>query len=292
MTKDEQLTPTAQELIPRLREKQKIQRRAPVLTATMVAAIVMIVGALVYGFASYTAADDVLKQQQQQNFKSIGDLQEQMKGVCRKVDDFGKLTTEEREGCYRAENSIPPVPPSTPAPVTTYEGLSPSQVQAMINQSLATLPRPLSIEDVIRAATDIYKANPPKDGKDVTPEQVAATVIAVCGVEKCRGVPGVDGKDAPPVSDAQILAQVNTFCSGPGEPCRSTVAGPPGQSPACLSEPSQCVGPEGKQGVGIASIERHCEDPTEPYLRFVFDRPRADGETGYNVPMPVTFCVP
>jgi hypothetical protein len=292
MTKDEQLTPQAQELVPRLREKQRIQRRAPVLTATMIAALVMIVGALVYGFASYTAADDVLKKQQQQNVKSIGDLQEQMKGVCRKVDDFGKLTTQEREGCYRAENSIPPIPPSTPnEPVATpeYQGLSPSQIQAMINQSLATLPRPLTIDDVIRAATDVYKANPPKDGKDVTPEQVAATVIAVCGVEECRGPKGEDGKDAPPSTDSQILAQVTTFCSGPGEPCRSTVAGPPGQSPACLSEPTQCVGP---QGVGISTIERHCENPSEPYLRFVFDRPRADGSTGYDVPMPVTFCVP
>lgn len=295
MTHHNDLTPKAQEIIPQLREKQKIQRRAPALTATMVSAVVLIAAALIYGFVSYTTADEKLEQQQQQNSKSINDLQDQMKGVCRQVDDLNKLTVDEREGCYRAENSIPPTPPPEEKKdqgVIVDNGLSPMEIQTMINQSLSTLPRPLSIDDVIRVATDIYRANPPKDGKNVTPEQIASTVIAVCGVEQCRGPKGDNGQDAPPVTDGQILAQVTTFCSGPGEPCRSTVAGPPGQSPPCLSEPGQCVGPEGQQGVGISTIERHCEDITEPYLRFVFDRPRADGATGYNVPMPVTFCAP
>jgi hypothetical protein len=119
----------------------------------------------------------------------------------------------------------------TPEPVSPV-GLTTSQVQQMISDRLADLPKPLTVEQVAATAADIYTRYKPADGKDATPEMVAAAVSAFCANGACVGK---DGKDAPPVPDAQVLAQVAAYCN---------------------SREDKCVGGRGPQGAQGVSFQR------------------------------------
>lgn len=110
-------------------------------------------------------------------------------------------------------------------------GLTTTQVQQMISDRLASLPKPLTVEQVAATAADIYAKNRPADGKNATPEMVAAAVSAFCANGACVGAPG---KDAPPATDKQVLAQVTAYCNSHEE----------------------CAGPRGTQGVQGVSFQR------------------------------------
>jgi hypothetical protein len=116
----------------------------------------------------------------------------------------------------------------TPEPATPV-GLTTSQVQQMISDRLADLPKPLTVEQVAATAADIYTKNKPADGKNATPEMVAAVVSAFCANGACVGAAG---KDA---TDEQVLKQVGVYCN---------------------SREDKCVGPRGPQGPQGVSFQR------------------------------------
>ncbi|MBK1785144.1 hypothetical protein [Prauserella cavernicola] len=98
-------------------------------------------------------------------------------------------------------------------------------------------------------------------------EAARRAVQNYCADDRCRGAdgqaPDLDAivtdvlalmpapRDAPPVTDDQVFAQVAALCGQPSEPCRGRTGntgadGVDGQSPPCLSEPNQCRGADGK----------------------------------------------
>jgi hypothetical protein len=81
----------------------------------------------------------------------------------------------------------------TPDPAIPPVGLTTGQVQQMISDRLADLPKPLTVDQVAATAADIYAKNKPADGKNATPEMVAAVVSAFCANDKCRGPKGDQG---------------------------------------------------------------------------------------------------
>jgi hypothetical protein len=120
----------------------------------------------------------------------------------------------------------------TPDPATPPVGLTTGQVQQMISDRLADLPKPLTVDQVAATAADIYAKNKPADGKNATPEMVAAVVSSFCANDACVGP---KGDDAPPVTDAQILKQVAAMCE---------------------SREDKCRGPKGDQGAQGISFQR------------------------------------
>jgi hypothetical protein len=286
-TRDEELSPVAQELVPAIRQKQKIEKRRGFLNALIWASVAALAVAGVYAFASLTTEDDVLRQTGTTNSKNINDLQDQMKGVCRKVSNPNQLTPQERDGCYRAENSIPPSNVTiTEQPNINITGLSAAEAQDMINQSVANLPKPLTVDQVTAAATAVYQANKPKE---FTPEDIRQQVVLFCGINQCQGkqgIPGIDGKDAPPATPDEVYAQVDVWCKV-DDRCRSTTPGPIGPSPPCLSEPMQC------QGVGVASMALRRLSLTDCVLHVEYTgqtRPGDAGSVTQDIPVDPLIC--
>jgi hypothetical protein len=236
---NDKLSPVAEEIVTAIRKKHRIERRRPVLNWTIGVAVVALAAAGLYGYASLTTADEITRTTTDQHTSEITDLQGQMKGVCRKVSNLNELTPEERDGCYRAENNIPPPNVTiTEQPNVTVNGLNAGEVQGMINQAVSNLPKPLTVDQVTTAATAVYQANKPKE---FTQADIIAAVTTFCGETQCQGKPGVQGEQgiqgnqgepgtpAPPATPEQILEQVTQYCAQSGK----------------------CVG---SQGVGIYSI--------------------------------------
>lgn len=226
MTTEEKLTPTAQQLVPALREQQRIERRSRPLTWTIAAAAVVGAAAIVFLGAHALATDEVTSQLQtkgQERDRQISGIQDQLKGVCRKVPNPASLTPEERDGCYRAENSIPPAPPAqvTVTQVPGRSGLTVSDVQTLIAAALAQVPRPLTVEQVSVVAQQVFATNAPAIA--ATPEKLADAVSGFCAQDACRGPQGAKGEPAPAVTDEQVRAQVDAYCAA-----NNGCVGPPG----------------------------------------------------------------
>jgi hypothetical protein len=113
----------------------------------------------------------------------------------------------------KAKQEIVSAPSAAPVP-----GLTISQVAGLIEDRVSNLPRPLTVDQVGAIAADIYSQSKPKDGENATPEMVAAAVTAFCAGGACTG------KDAPPPTDGQVLAQVQAMCQARSDQC----AGPKG----------------------------------------------------------------
>jgi len=149
------------------------------------------------------------------------------------------------ESAAKAKQVITEVPePPAQVSVTTV------QVQQMINDRLAGLPKPLTVEQVAATAADIYAKNRPADGKDATPEMVAAAVSAFCANGACVGK---DGKDAPPVPDEQVLKQVAAYCNSREDKC---VGGRGPQGPQGVSFQRQYFARDGS-GVCFSFVESY-----------------------------------
>jgi hypothetical protein len=239
----EQLTPAAQEIVPALRQKNRIERRSRPLTAMIVTAAVLVVSAFIYLVAHQAATDEVtdrLATQGQARDQQISGIQDQLKGVCKKVANPSSLTPQEREGCYRAENSIPPAPVVvTQVPAA---GLSAAQVQAMINASLAQVPRPLTVEQVTAAAQLVFAQN--AASLSPSPEKLAQAVSGFCAQDACRGPQGTKGDPAPAITNEQIYSQVSAYCAAnsgcvgpPGAAGKNGDRGPQGISVQAFSDP-------------------------------------------------------
>src|SRR3954463_2840821 len=152
--------------------------------------------------------------------------------LCKKDDELARDLAA-RGACAQAAKAKEVIT-SEPVP-TAPAGLTVAQVQSMIAERLSALPRPLTVEQVSATAAAIYATNRPADGKDATPEMVAAQVAAYCANSACVGK---DGKDAPPVTDAQVYDQVVAYCNA--------------RDDKCVGE----RGPEGKQGPQGISFQR------------------------------------
>lgn len=281
MSTDEQLTPVAQRLVPALRQKRRIEGRSRALTAMVLAALAAVVAGVLYLLAHAQATDEVTNQLQNQGRTrdgQIAGIQDQLKGVCKKVANPSSLTPEERDGCYRAENSIPPAPAVTVTqPPSGQSGLTDSQVQAKIDVALSAVPRPLTVEQVAAVAQQVFATNAP--ALTPTPEKIGDAVSSFCAGDACRGPAGkngTDGKDAPPVTDEQLRGQVNAFCA----------------------ENNGCVGPpgiQGPQGISVVAFSDPQVDPADSTRCQIVvtlidpDTTRTHTET-FNVP--AVFCLP
>lgn len=137
----------------------------------------------------------------------------QAQGKCDQAAEARKIITE------------------TPPPPPTATGLSVSQVRDILDERLSRLPKPITVDQVTTIAADIYAKNKPENGLNATPEMVATVVTSYCSNGACVGPAG---KDQPPLTEAQILAQVTTYCDAH----------------------SDCAGPPGRQGVAGVSFAR------------------------------------
>jgi hypothetical protein len=283
MTSEEKLTPAAQLLVPALREQQRIERRSRPLPWTMVAAAAVGAAAIVFLSAHALATDEVTNQLQvkgQERDRQISGIQDQLKGVCRKISNPSSLTPEEREGCYRAENSIPPVPAQvTVTQVPSRSGPTLAEVQSLIAAALVQVPRPLTVEQVAAVAQQVFAANAASLGP--SPEKLADAVSGFCAQDACRGPQGAKGEAAPAVTDEQIRTQVNAFCAENGG-----CIGPPGKT-----------GDRGAQGISVQSFSDPHADPNDS-SKCVITVTLIDPETDpmshptqtFNVPR--VFCLP
>lgn len=279
MTTDEQLTPVAQKLVPALRQKQRIEGRSRALTYMVRTAGLAVVAGVLYLLAHAQATDETtsrLDAQGQAQNEQIAGIQDQLKGVCRKVDDPAKLTPAEREGCFRAENSIPPVPVTVTTQAPGVPGLTANEVQTRIDAALAQVPRPLTVEQVAAVAQQVFATNAATLS---TPEKIASAVSSFCAGDACRGPEGkkgTDGAPAPPVTDEQLRAQVNAFCSE-----NNNCQGPPGL--------------QGAQGISVVSFSDPQPDPADPskcqvVVTLIDPEDTRTFPSTFNVPS--AFCLP
>lgn len=284
MTADEQLTPEARRIVPALRQQQTIERRSRALTVGIVASVAIVLAGLVWLFAHTSAADEVGRAKDATHDQEITGLQDQMKGVCRKVVSSAQLTPAERDGCYRAENSIPPEPSTvTAAPAQT--GISAGQVQAMIAAAVAQVPRPLTIDQVTATAQMVYAANKPLEA---TPERIADAVASFCSGDTCKGPPGVQGPSgaaAPPLTDEQIRAQVATYCAA-----NNGCVGPPGAPGA--AGPAGAAGPQGVSVQSFGNPETAPDDATSCRVPVHLFDPKDDSQLTIYFSVPLAFCLP
>jgi hypothetical protein len=125
--------------------------------------------------------------------------------LCRQQGDLGDKLRSQTTLCPQAGKAKAAISDQPPPAVPIGNTLTTGQVQDMITNSLAGLPRPLTIDQVAAKATEVYTAL-----DAATPSKISAAVATLCANDACRGQ---KGDDAPPVTDAQILAQVNAYCA-------------------------------------------------------------------------------
>jgi hypothetical protein len=148
--------------------------------------------------------------------------------LCKQQGDLGDKLRSQTTLCPQAGKAKAVISDQAPPPVSPGAGLTTGQVQDMIGNALAGQPRPLTIDQVAAKATEIYTTL-----DAATPSKISAAVAALCANDACRGK---QGNDAPPVTDAQLLAQVTAYCEAREDKC----VGRPGKT-----------GDQGKQGVSF-----------------------------------------
>lgn len=148
--------------------------------------------------------------------------------LCKQAGDLGDKLRSQTTLCPQAGKAKAAIADQPPPAVPVGNNLTTGQVQDMITNSLAGLPRPLTIDQVAAKATEIYTQL-----DAATPSKISAAVATLCANDACRGQ---KGSDAPPVTDAQILAQVTAYCEARDDKC----VGSPGKK-----------GDQGAQGVSF-----------------------------------------
>jgi hypothetical protein len=130
--------------------------------------------------------------------------------LCKQQTKLGDQLRTETNACAQAAKAREVITAQPAAVAVT--GPSASEVQRMIGDALAGLPKPVTIEQVAAKAAEVYAATSAS-----TPGLVAAAVTTYCADGKCQGK---DGAAAPPPSDAQVLAQVTAMCADRKDNCR------------------------------------------------------------------------
>lgn len=142
-------------------------------------------------------------------------------------------------------------PTVAPSPI---KGVSNDDVRAIVTDELSKSKIDLTQTQVSQIARVAAAMVPkPKDG--ITPSStqvqgvVSATITAFCAQasQPCRGKEGLKGKDAPPITEAQLSAVVGAFCGADAVNCR----GPRGEA--------------GSDGRGIKSVTKSGETVTVTY---------------------------
>lgn len=152
--------------------------------------------------------------------------------LCKRNDQLG-VDLRNAGACGDKIDKAKSAVDGQPQPTVAAAGLTRDDVTAIVAGQLAG--RTVTVDQVTALVTQVYNANKPKDAPPPTGDQVLAAVQQVCGSSRCQGEPGRNGADAPPVTDAQLFAQVSAYCSGESAPCQ----GKPGDT-----------GPQGVSMVG------------------------------------------
>ena len=163
-------------------------------------------------------------------------------------------------------------PVVAPPPI---KGLSAEDIRSVVTDELSRHKVTLTSAEVNQIARVAAGMVPkPKNGTTPSATQVqgvvSATIQSFCaqGSQPCRGPGGPKGKDAPPITEAQLSAVVGAFCGEDAVNCR----GPRGES-----------GPAGR---GIKSITKTGETVTVTYTddtKSTFTVPDGqDGADGKN----------
>jgi hypothetical protein len=155
--------------------------------------------------------------------------------LCRSGDPTLITELQERGACVQAARARDAI--QTPVVTVSPGGPTSADVQRLIDERVAGLPRPLSVRQVTDIAVDVYTRDPAVDGRDATPEMVAAAVTAYCAGGGCVGE---DGQDAPPPTADEIAAQVTAYCATRRE----------------------CSGPEGRPGISFLRLYFDWNDGT------------------------------
>lgn len=109
MSVDPALTPMAQTIVRERNQERRIDARRPVLNTMIVIALLVMAAGIVWLWAHNDGRNEATAAAGQQNARDIAAIQKDLKTVCRKVPD-PELGPQEKDACFRAEQSLPPTP--------------------------------------------------------------------------------------------------------------------------------------------------------------------------------------
>lgn len=202
------------------------------MRGALAGAVVALTFALTWSLAKVPALEDEVGRSTQQNHQLDG----KVKGLESKVDANAKAL-EQANARLIALGKAPEPVPADPSPPAQPAGLTASQllaVRAVVSEVLESTDAKVSqasINQIARAAGKLAQDNLQAG----LPAAVRAAVDAFCAQDRCMGRPGLKGpqgdrgergKDAPAVTDEQLLAAATqalaTYCAGESKPCQGT----------------------------------------------------------------------
>jgi hypothetical protein len=201
----------------------------------------------------------------------------QKAGVCSKSAEVKQATTPEVLQGAAGERGPSPTDEQVRVQVDSYfsqHPLPPGQLP--------------TAQQVMSAVTAVYNANKPADGPPPTAAVVFQQVAQYCAGDRCRGSDGKNGQDAPAVTAGQLFDQVTAYCNQASKPCVGAT-GP--QGPQGVQGAQGVQGVKGDTGTGVASFAIQ-GDTTNCFLHIDYDKPRSDGTTSQDIPIPGSFCTP
>lgn len=200
------------------------------MRGALAGAVVALTFALTWSLAKVPALEDEVGRSTQQNQQLDG----KVKGLESKVDANAKAL-EQANARLIALGKAPEPVPADPSPPAQPAGLTASQllaVRAVVTEVLESTDAKVSqasINQITRAAGKLAQDNLQVG----LPAAVRAAVDAFCAQDRCVGKPGDKGskgdrgeagKDAPPITDEQLLASsmqaLATYCAGESKPCQ------------------------------------------------------------------------
>lgn len=180
--------------------------------------------------------------------------------INRQSDQIGALQAESdthRQGAERRQHQIAELELALEADraVLHQLGIDPPSDQVAISatpQVIAVPGRdgrrgPGPTDDQVRVAVAAHlTAHPPTPGRAPTDDEIDAAAADYLAAN-----PPAPGATGPPPSTATVAAEVARWLEA--NPPAQGPQGIPGQSPPCLSQPSQCQGPAGRDGIDGAT---------------------------------------
>lgn len=252
-----------------------ITRNRLVLLALAAAAVLFIVGSVLWAQAGQQAAQQqtgVVEQQRDDERAVKLSLAEQITAACGAGDLHGPV-------CEQAEQvAATPVPGSTGAQGVPGPPPSAEEIRAAVDAYLAANPppagRPPSASEVAAAVASYLIANPPAPGRPPTAGEIAAAVETYFADNPPRaGVDGRDGAPGRPPTAEEIRAAVDAYLAENPPP-----AGAPG-----------ATGDQGVQGVSVQDISAEERD-TGCALVFVLVDPATGTTSERAVPVADGVC--
>jgi len=249
-----------------VRDQMRERRRTGIIWLAIALVLTMVLG---FAFRTDHRADD--------SDKRLAAADSQVEALRGQVGANGQLAQSAKEAADEANRRLaaagkPTVPVPTEAPISP--SASPQQqdeftadeaaaVRVIVADLISRTPAKVTqaqITQIARVAATLVPK--PKDGKTPTAAElqpiVTATLAAFCVDDKCvgktgsKGDKGEPGKDAPTVTDEQLLASAKqalaVYCAQETQPCK----GPQGEPGASVT------GPPGPAGRGVTDMD--CQD--------------------------------